>query len=150
MHRFVIDDRHEDGRAYEVRVYPTRAAYLRACLRREPGRSHFQSHATCFHLRRITIFADGDEVESPIVGAIYVHEEMLDGEIISHECTHAALDLFRLRHRGVAALGRNESDVSSEREEELALSIGRLGQAIADKMWELKVWTRPSAKKRGT
>src|SRR3990172_747515 len=99
MIRFLISDR-LDERSYEVRVYSTRPLYLRACSRRRPDETHHTSHATCFHDRRTRVGADAPEREAPVQGAIYLHEEMLDGEICSHEATHAALNLYRRRHRG--------------------------------------------------
>jgi len=148
--RFIIDDQHVDGRAYEVRVYPHRGAYLRACNRRDPSTSHFTSHATTFHERRIFVSGvrGGMEFESPILGAIYLHEEMLDGEIVSHEATHAALDLFRRRHDGSGDVGANQTDDDAKVEEELALSVGRLVADLAHQLWKRKVWTRASAAKR--
>jgi len=142
--RFLIDDGHEDGRGYEVRVYPTRRAYLAACRRRRPAEEHRSSHASCFHDRVVHVDAAGER-EDPVLGAIYVHAEMLDGEIVTHETFHAALDLYRRRHRGVANLGRNLNDGSVEREEELALSVGRLSQAVADALYEHGVWGRKVA-----
>lgn len=144
MIRFLIDDAHEDGRRYEVRVYPNRRAYLAACRRRRPSEQHRSSHATCFHEQVIHLGRDGER-EDPVVGVIYAHQEMLDGEIVSHECTHAALDLYRHRQRGAANLGRNKTDLEVKREEKFALSVGRLSQQIADALWERKVWTRKVA-----
>lgn len=146
MIRFEINDQ-LDERTYEVRVYPDRHAYLAACRRHRADEEHHNSHATTFHERVIVLEPDGREWERPCIGRIYMHEEMLDGEIVTHESIHAALNLYRRRHRGVASFGRNYTDAEIAKEEELALSAGRLGQMIADKMWETKVWKRPSAKK---
>lgn len=147
MIRFVISDRVDDY-TYEVRVYATRRLYLRACARRRPEEEHHTSQATCFHDRSITIKPDGSEIEHPVQGAIYLHQEMLDGEIVSHEATHAALNLYRKRHRGTAAFGRNlNDDPADHREEELALSVGRMGQDIADQLWDHRLWDAPKRKK---
>lgn len=150
MNRFIIDDQHEDGLAYEVRIYPTKRLYRAAVNRRE---RHFSdkkdnfSQATTFNDTSWWILPDGREVTGPIKGAIYLHSELLDGEIVTHECVHAALNLFRQRNRGVAALGRNDGEPSHTREEQVALSAGRLGQAIADKLWDLKAWSNPKKRK---
>jgi len=151
LHSFLISDqetdgapgscrRADDGRSYEVRVYQDRRAYLRAIRRRWGDEDNRDSHATTFHERRWSIGPDGSEVESPIVGLICLHAEMVDAEVISHEATHAALRLWRIRHRGTANLGHNVTDRETEREEELACSIGRLTQAIAEELWARKVW----------
>lgn len=154
MIRFIIDNHHVDGLAYEVRIYSTRRLYLAAVNRREAhfseARDNF-SQATTFNDRRWWILEGGREVQSPIVGAIYLHSELLDAQIVTHECVHAALNLYRRRHRGVAALGRNLEPTSCGHEEEVALSAGRLGVAIADQCWEHRVWTnntRPRGRKR--
>jgi hypothetical protein len=141
--RFEIGDK-LDGFVYEVRVYPTRAAYLRAYRGFRPrDRTRADSHAATVHFR-LTDSADGTEDDAK-VGMILVHEAILDAEIVSHEATHAALNLWRRRH-GSGDLGMNRRRADVEREEELALSIGRLSQAIADSLWELGCWTRPDGR----
>jgi len=127
----------EDGRCYEVRVYPNRAAYLRAASAHGLRESYANSHAVTFHEKRYLVDADGRETPTPIVGSIYVHRDLLDGEIVAHEAVHAGLNLFRLRHHGSGNIGSNQTESSELKEEELALSIGRLTQEIADKLHEL-------------
>jgi hypothetical protein len=137
-----------DGAYYEVRIYPNRSAYLRAVRRRNrlvgDNSSGRDLQATTFHERRVNVMTG--EVH-PCAGAIYVHQDMLDGEILTHESLHAALDLYRRRHRHIANFGRNETDAEVRREEELALSTGRMAQAIADELWQRGVWTRANARK---
>ncbi len=147
MLRFVVDDGHPDGRGYEVRVYRTRALYLRACSRRRPDEVHHTSQATTFN-ERVLDLVDGRWIERPVIGAIYVHEGLLDAEIVSHEATHAALNLYRRRHRGTVTLGNNQEGVSAARDEEVCHSVGRLTDAIGTRLWDEGIWGPARAKRK--
>jgi hypothetical protein len=143
MHAFVVDDGYGDGLKYEVRVYPHRRAYLRACHRRRGDEHHRTSQASTFHDHRVWVGSTGRVIRtSPVRGAIYLHCGILDGEIVTHESLHACLNLYRARHRGSGNLGRNQTSADAEREEMFVLATGRMAQQIADELWKRKLWKK--------
>lgn len=146
MIKFRISDRAtEDGYPgnsawwyFEVIVCPNRRSYLRTYRRLKPDDDHIHSLAACtFDLK----WYDGSDEPDPHVGTIILDATMLDGEVVAHECFHAALQLWRWRTGYAANFGRNFPGGDHEREEQVAWSLGRLVGSLADGLVEAGVWS---------
>lgn len=120
-----------------LRIYPSRRSYLAACrrLRPDPESPHRNGWATTFNESRVGIAPDGSETYHTAC-FVYLDATMLDADVASHEAFHAAMQLYRLRHRGSGNFARAVGDA----EEEAAYSAGRIAQGIADAAWDGGIW----------
>lgn len=69
-------------------------------------------------------------------GLIRLHRERLYGEIISHECVHAAAHIYRMDIRKHVNLGPD----CNQAEEDFAYLLGDLVGSVTNALHDAKVW----------
>lgn len=134
---FRIRDTVGDGWYVLVTVYPTRGAMHEAYRRwdmadRSDGAFDGGWHGLCAVRDYVHVDDDGNETERPYMGRVFLHREALGTTVVVHEMVHAALGLWRRRHRtfGRTVIG------SMPREEEFAHIVSDLTRMVVDKLYD--------------
>lgn len=130
------------GRCRYIRIviHPTHQA-LREAASRFNG-DDYSNAAGCFHPapERFRIDKDGSEtrVTDPHwAGTMRLTLKEIDSEIVTHECVHAGLAIYRMDVCTDVRLGTGDN---LRREEQLAYIIGDLTAQVSNALWRLEVW----------
>lgn len=147
MIRCRIDDEHEDGRYFEARLYPSKRLMHAATRRLEHRAGGDESlapdvQAAVLHQHKETYDAATDTwILDTFAGFIMLHANAAPAEYLAHEATHAAIALYRERHRGSArSLARSDTPKDVANEEQLAWSVGKLTRQLVNFMHDAGVW----------
>lgn len=131
---------------YYVRVFRSERA-LRRYLSRSPfprvlGR---YGRAMCSSFDAIKVLEDGREYKTPEMGEILIPKARLGSEVISHECTHAALGWAqRIKLDPMTKPSRSQSGIlaASSAEERFCYGLGQMVRQLIAHGYRLKLFPR--------
>ena len=126
------------GFYFDVSIHPTVERMRKFAERTKAMRGNFDNAEAA-----VCGFSKGEQDEngriawSKTLGAMVFYQKRLGMEIITHECTHAALRWMEAKKFN--ALDRSGDYVegeASDNEERFCYALGRIAAQIAEKCWE--------------
>ena len=141
--RFRVYPESVHGFYFDVEVYPTQKQMQKRAERLKPHLhgGFMDTDAAVLGFSKGYVGADGRCVWSKTLGTIVFHRERLGVNVISHECTHAALRWMEAMKFNVTDRGENYVEgEASDNEERFCYALGRMTAAIGDQFWKYDLW----------